>query len=373
MEESNKAKGIVVLEDGTEFHGYAAGMKGTRTGEICFNTGMTGYQEIYTDPSYYGQIVICTTAHIGNYGIHMEEIESNEVRISGLICKKFSDGFSRPASTTSLHSYFLKNNVIAITDVDTRAIVRHVRDKGAMNCIISSENFDKDLLMEQLKAVPSMEGLELSSKVVSGEIYYAGDENADYKVALIDYGTKRNITRSLAERGCYVKAFPFTTPVSEVLAWNPDGILLSNGPGDPAVMTESIDKVKELIGSEIPMFGICLGHQLIALAMGLKTIKMHVGHRGINHPVMNLQTGKAEVTSQNHGFHVDMESAKSNSDVEVTHVHLNDHSLAGFKLLHSPCFSVQYHPESCPGPHDSKYLFDDFVSLMHKQKKLEVE
>ena len=372
MKEENRTKGIVVLEDGTVFHGYAAGMVGTSTGEICFNTGMTGYQEIYTDPSYFGQIVICTTAHIGNYGTHAGETESDQVKISGLICKKFSDGFSRPASTTSLHDYFLKNKVVAITDVDTRSMVRHVRDKGAMNCIISSEEFDVEVLKEKLKQVPSMEGLELSSKVVGSEVYFAGDENAELKVALIDYGTKRNITRSLAERGCYVKAFPFTTPLNDILAWEPDGIMLSNGPGDPSAMTESIKRVKKLIETNIPIFGICLGHQLIALAMGLETKKMHVGHRGINHPVKNLQTGKCEVTSQNHGFQVDINSANANSDVEVTHVHLNDNGVAGMKLLSKPVFSVQYHPESCPGPHDSKYLFDDFVSLMNKHKKQEV-
>lgn len=373
MKNNNKTKGIVLLEDGTIFHGYSAGLIGTSTGEICFNTGMTGYQEIYTDPSYFGQIMVCATAHIGNYGTHSGEIESDEIKIAGLICKKFSEGFSRPASTTSLHDYFIKNGIVAITDVDTRSIVRHIRDKGAMNCIISSEEFDVEVLKGKLKEVPSMEGLELSSKVVSKEVYYAGDENADLKVALIDYGTKKNITRSLTERACYVKVFPFTTSNEEVLAWNPDGIMLSNGPGDPAAMKDSIEKVKELIKTRIPIFGICLGHQLIALASGLTTTKMHAGHRGINHPVMNLRTGKAEVTSQNHGFHVDMDSVKNNENVEVTHLHLNDKSLAGLKLLGSPCFSVQYHPESSPGPHDSKYLFDEFVSMMHKYKKQEVE
>lgn len=373
MKNNDRTKGIVVLEDGTVFHGYSAGMVGTSTGEICFNTGMTGYQEIYTDPSYYGQIVVCATAHIGNYGVHDEEVESDKIKISGLICKKFSEGFSRPASTTSLNDYFMKNGIVAISDVDTRSIVRHIRDKGAMNCIISSEEFNVDILKEQLKQVPSMNGLELSSKVVSKEVYFAGNEDAEIKVALIDYGTKKNIIRSLTERGCYVKVFPFTTPNGEVLAWNPDGIMLSNGPGDPAAMKESIEKVKELIKTQIPIFGICLGHQLIALASGLTTTKMHSGHRGINHPVKNLQTGKAEVTSQNHGFHVSMDSVKNNKNVEVTHVHLNDNSLAGLKLLDSPCFSVQFHPESSPGPHDSKYLFDDFVTMMHQYKKQEVK
>lgn len=373
MKENNRIKGIIVLEDGTVFLGYSAGLIGTSTGEICFNTGMTGYQEIYTDPSYFGQIIVCTTAHIGNYGTHPEEIESDGIKIAGLICKKFSEGFSRPAGATSLDDYFIKNKIVAITDIDTRSIVRHIRDKGAMNAIISSEEFDVDTLMERLKQVPSMEGLELSSKVVSKEIHYAGDSNSNLKVALIDYGTKKNILRSLTERGCYVKVYPFTTAVKEILEWEPDGILLSNGPGDPAAMSGSIENVKELIASQIPMFGICLGHQLIALAAGLRTKKMHSGHRGINHPVMNLKTGKAEVTSQNHGFNVDWDSLDGNDNVEVTHRHLNDNSLAGLTLIGSPCFSVQYHPEASPGPHDSKYLFDDFVALMYEYKKQEVE
>lgn len=371
MKYKTKSKAIVVLEDGSVYHGYSVGMKGTSTGEICFNTGMTGYQEIYTDPSYFGQIMVCATAHIGNYGVEDMEIESDSVKIAGLICKKFSDGFSRPRGDDSLQTYFEDNKVVAVCDIDTRELVRHIRDKGAMNAIISSEEFDVDVLMKQLEQVPSMEGLELSSKVATKESFYVGDENAALKVAMIDYGTKKNIIRSLVERGCYVKVFPFETSNADVLAWEPDGIMLSNGPGDPASMQSSVEKIKELVKLNIPMFGVCLGHQLLALASGLKTIKMHTGHRGINHPIINLQSGKGEVTSQNHGFVVDMDSVKNNEEVEVTHTHLNDGTLAGIRLKNSPCFSVQYHPEASPGPHDSWYLFDNFVEIIkhHKNNK----
>jgi carbamoyl-phosphate synthase small subunit len=369
MKYNTRAKGIVVLEDGTVFHGLSAGILGTSTGEICFNTGMTGYQEIYTDPSYYGQIMVCATAHIGNYGVDDDEIESDSVKIAGLICKKFSDGYSRPMAEGSLQDYFEKNNIVAITDVDSRAIVRHIRDKGAMNVIISSIEFDVEKLKEKLKEVPSMKGLELSSKVSTREAFMQGDEKAKYKVAVIDYGTKMNILRSLTERGAYLKVFPMGTSPEEIKAWDPDGIMLSNGPGDPAAMQSTIENIKTMLGYGIPMFGICLGHQLLALAAGLKTIKMHTGHRGINHPIINLQTGKGEVTSQNHGFVVEKQSAEDNKEVEVTHLHLNDDTIAGIKLKGKPAFSVQYHPESSPGPHDSRYLFDNFMEIIAQHKK----
>ena len=272
-----------MLEDGTVFHGLSAGILGTSTGEICFNTGMTGYQEIYTDPSYYGQIMVCATAHIGNYGVDDDEIESDSVKIAGLICKKFSETYSRPMAEGSLQDYFEKNNIVAITDVDSRAIVRHIRDKGAMNVIISSVEFDEKKLKEQLDQVPSMQGLELSSKVCSKEAFEYGDGSAEHKIAVMDYGTKLNILRSLAERGAHLKVFPMGTPAEEVQAWGPDGIMLSNGPGDPGVMHAAIDNIKKMLDFNIPIFGICLGHQLLSLASGLKTIKMHNGHRGINH------------------------------------------------------------------------------------------
>jgi carbamoyl-phosphate synthase small subunit len=369
MKYNSRGKGIVVLEDGTVFHGYSAGIIGTSTGEICYNTGMTGYQEIFTDPSYFGQIMVCATAHIGNYGVEENEIESDSVKISGLICKKYSEIFSRPMADGSLQNYFEANNIVAVTDVDSRSIVRQVRDKGAMNVIISSEEFDVDILKAKLKEVPSMQGLELSSKVATSTVYFAGNEKSEYRVAVLDFGTKKNIIRCLTDRGAYVKVFPMKSTVAEILDFNPDGIMLSNGPGDPSSMSLSIEKIKELIKTKKPMFGICLGHQLLSLACELKTVKMHNGHRGINHPVKNLITGKGEVTSQNHGFVVERESAEKSDVVEITHVHLNDNSVAGIRLNNLPIFSVQYHPEASPGPHDSRYLFDNFIETIveHKQ------
>ncbi len=359
-----------MLEDGTVFHGLSAGILGTSTGEICFNTGMTGYQEIYTDPSYYGQIMVCATAHIGNYGVDDDEIESDSVKIAGLICKKFSETYSRPMADGSLQAYFEKHNIVAVTDVDSRALVRHIRDKGAMNVIISSVEFDLEKLKAQLDQVPSMQGLELSSKVCIKEPFTQGDPASEHKIAVMDYGTKFNILRNLTERGAYLKVFPMDTPAEEVLAWEPDGIMLSNGPGDPSSMGTAIENIKKMLEHDIPVFGICLGHQLLSLASGLKTIKMFNGHRGINHPVINLISGKGEVTSQNHGFVVDRKSVDANSNVELTHLHLNDDTVAGIRLKNKPAFSVQYHPEASPGPHDSRYLFDQFIEMIAEHKKV---
>lgn len=368
MKFSEKEDAILLLEDGTVFHGKAAGYKGTSTGEVAFNTGMTGYQEIFTDPSYYGQMLVMTTPHIGNYGVNDLEVESEEVKIAGLICNKFSDIFSRTAATDSLQSYFEKNKLVVISDVDSRALVRHIRQAGAMNCIVSNDGTSVEELQKQLKEVPSMDGLELASKVSCTEPYYFGDENSEIKVAVMDFGVKTNILRCLADRGCYLKVFPYNTSYETMMEWNPDGFMLSNGPGDPSALPNVKVEVEKVIENDHPTFGICLGHQMMSLASGLKTIKMHNGHRGINHPVMNLVTGKGEITSQNHGFVVDMELANDAENIEVTHKHLNDGTLAGMKRLDKNAFSVQYHPEASAGPHDSRYLFDEFIERIKKNK-----
>ena len=364
-----KQKAILLLEDGKVFEGKAAGKIGTTTGEICFNTGMSGYQEIYTDPSYYGQIIVMTNVHVGNYGIEASEVESDSIKISGMICKKFNEGFSRARAQQSLQEYFEKAGIVSISDVDTRAIVRYIRDKGAMNCVISSENTDVDSLKKILAKVPKMEGLELSSKVSTTKAYEMGDANSKHRVAVIDFGVKKNILRSLAERGCYLKVFPMKTTLKEMLDFKPDGFMLSNGPGDPSVMITEINLVKEVVESGKPVFGICLGHQLLAESQGIKTYKMHSGHRGINHPVKNLVSGKCEITSQNHGFSIKKEDVAKNANVEATHVNLNDETIEGIRLKNKAVFSVQYHPEACPGPHDSRYLFDQFVENIVKSKK----
>jgi carbamoyl-phosphate synthase small subunit len=360
---------VLLLEDGTIFYGKAAGAIGTTTGEICFNTGMSGYQEIFTDPSYFGQILVATNVHIGNYGIKKEEVESDSIKISGLVCKKFSEVYSRPLADQSIKDYFVEEKIVGICEVDTRAIVRHIRDRGAMNAIISSDNLDINSLKEQLAKVPSMEGLELSSKVSTKNAYTSGDPNSKYKVALLDVGVKKNIVRCLVERGCFVKVFPMKTSAAEMTAFSPDGFMISNGPGDPSVMKDEIKTVKAIIDSGIPVFGICLGQQLIAQAFGISTYKMHHGHRGINHPVKNLITGKSEITSQNHGFSVKEEDVKINGDIEITHINLNDKTIEGIRHKVKKVFCVQYHPEASPGPHDARYLFDDFVKMMSSVKK----
>ena len=359
---------ILLLQDGTVFHGRSTGLDGTAWGEICFNTGMTGYQEIFTDPSYFGQLMVATTAHIGNYGIHPDEVESEGIKIAGLVCKNFSQYRSRPSSNKSLFEYFKEEGKVAICDVDTRALVRHIREKGAMNAIISTEILELEALKAELAKAPSMEGLELSSVVSTKEPYYFGNENATYRVAALDLGVKKNILRNLAERDCYVKVFPWNSTFEEMKAWSPDGYFLSNGPGDPAAMPKVVEQVSKVIGSKRPVFGICLGHQMVALANGLSTYKMHNGHRGINHPVKNLKSGKGEITSQNHGFAVKREDLDRAENVELTHIHLNDNTVAGIRLKDQNCFSVQYHPETSPGPHDSRYLFDEFVTNIKNAK-----
>ncbi len=366
MKYQQRKKAIVLLADGTIFYGKSVGIDGTSTGEICFNTGMTGYQEIFTDPSYYGQIMVTTNAHIGNYGINNEEVESDGIKISGLIVRNFSFEHSRVDSDGNLKDWFVKHNLVAISDLDTRALVSYIRDHGAMNAIISTEIDKIYELKKQLANVPSMEGLELASKVSTKEPYFVGDENASIKIAALDIGIKKNILRNFVKRGAYVKVYPYNATFEDLSSWNPDAYFISNGPGDPEPLKEAQELVKEIIKRDYPLFGICLGHQIIALANGISTYKMHNGHRGINHPVKNLQTGKGEITSQNHGFAINREEAESHSNVEITHLHLNDQTVAGIRLKNNNCFSVQYHPEASPGPHDSEYLFDQFINNIKK-------
>jgi carbamoyl-phosphate synthase small subunit len=356
-------KAYLLLEDGLLVEGLAIGKIGTTGGEICFNTGMTGYQEIYTDPSYYGQIIVNTNAHIGNYGTVDEEQESVAPKIAGLVVNDFSEVFSRKTAKESLQQYLEKHNVGGIADVDTRKLVRYIRSKGAMNALISSA-LTPDQMKEEIKKVPSMDGLELSSVVSTKEAYFVGDANAKIKIAALDLGIKNNILRNLAARGCYIKVFPAKTPYKEMAEWNPHGFFISNGPGDPAVMDYAIKTVKEVLDSDKPTFGICLGHQLLAQACGLSTYKMHHGHRGLNHPVKNLITGRGEMTSQNHGFVVSEKDIEKNPNVEVTHLHLNDNTIMGIRLKNKKAFSVQYHPEASSGPHDSNYLFDQFIQMI---------
>lgn len=364
----DRISAILLLEDGTMFNGYAVGMVGTTTGEIAFNTGMTGYQEVFTDPSYFGQILIMNTAHIGNYGVNVNESESSSIKISGLVTKKYSDIASRTSSNGKLNDLMLSNSCVGISDIDTRALVRHIRSKGVMNAVISSENKSLDELKEILSNVPSMEGLELSSKVSTETAFEVTNENPKFRVSLLDLGVKKSIIDCLVDRGCHVKVFPLNSSLEDLIEFNPDGFMLSNGPGDPGVMLSTIELVKDIVNQDKPVFGICLGHQVLALSQGLKTEKMFNGHRGINHPIKNLKTGKGEITSQNHGFVVSKDSVSQNSDIEVTHIHLNDDTIAGIEIKNKPVFSVQYHPEASAGPHDSRYLFDQFIDNMNKFK-----
>ena len=356
----------ILLQDGTIFYGKSVGLEGTSVGEVCFNTGMTGYQEIFTDPSYFGQIMVTTNAHIGNYAVLHDESESNGIKINGLVCRNFTHKGSRAGKDQHLIDFFKDNNTIAISDVDTRALVRHIRKYGSMNALISTEIDKFEEHRATLAKAPSMKGLELSSKVSTQEAYYFGNENASYRIAAIDFGIKRNILRSLAERDCYIKVYPSHATAVEIREWPSHGYFFSNGPGDPGAMMDHMETIKSLIEEGKPTFGICLGHQLIALANNLSTFKMHQGHRGINHPILNKTSGKGEISSQNHGFAVDKLQLDQNSEVELTHEHLNDATVAGLKLKNFPCFSVQYHPEAAPGPNDSKYLFDDFIQMIKK-------
>ena len=371
MKYQAKKKALILLADGTIFWGKAVGnLEGSSFGEVCFNTGMTGYQEIFTDPSYYGQLMVTTNAHIGNYGVKDGEEESNSVKIAGLICKNFSYTPSRVGATDSLENYFIKNNILAISDVDTRALVSYIRDHGAMNAVISTEVEDLDALKARLAETPDMKGLELASKVSAKEPYFFGEEDAPFKIAALDLGIKKNILRNLAKRGCYIKVFPYDSTFEELRAFEPDGYFLSNGPGDPEPLDGAINVAKQIIAENLPLFGICLGHQIIALSQGVSTFKMYNGHRGINHPVINHITGKGEITSQNHGFAVSREEAEANEELEITHSHLNDDTVMGIRHKTKNCFSVQYHPEAGPGPNDATYLFDQFIENIKQSKQV---
>ena len=358
------ANAILILEDGNIFYGKAFGKKGTTTGEICFNTGMTGYQEVFTDPSYYGQIVIMNSVHVGNYGVKEADVESDSVKVKGVIGRNLEEKYSRFQANDSLQEYFVKQNIVAIDEIDTRMLVGHVRTKGAMNCIISSDEKDIDKLKKILTEVPSMSGLELASTVSTKNNYELGNPESKIRVAALDYGIKRNILNCLVERGAYVKVFNAKTTFEELQEFNPNGYFISNGPGDPAPMDYAVSTIKKILALKKPFFGICLGQQLLALANDIPTFKMYHGHRGLNHPVKNLITGKCEITTQNHGFGVDPEAVRAAKNIEITHINLNDDSIEGIRLKDRPAFSVQYHPEATPGPHDSRYLFDDFFKMM---------
>ena len=363
---NNSKPAVLILEDGNVFYGKAFGKTGTATGEVCFNTGMTGYQEVFTDPSYYGQVLIMNSVHIGNYGVKAMDVESNSVKVKAVIGRNLEDKYSRFMADASLQEYFEAQQLVAIDGIDTRALVAHIRTQGAMNCIISSEILDVEQLKADLKKVPSMDGLELASAVSTKEDYYLGDEKSSLRIAVLDYGIKKNILNCLVERGAYVKVHPAKTSFEKLEEFKPSGYFISNGPGDPAPMDYAIATVKQILAANKPLFGICLGHQLLALANDIPTFKMHHGHRGLNHPVKNIISGKSEITTQNHGFGVDPKAVRANANVEITHINLNDESIEGIRLKNKPAFSVQYHPEATPGPHDSRYLFDDFISLINK-------
>jgi carbamoyl-phosphate synthase small subunit len=370
---------ILVLADGTSYEGYTFGAKGTTFGEVVFNTGMTGYQEVMTDPSYSGQIVTFTYPELGNTGVNSEDEESFKPHIKGVIARNITEKPSNWRSTQSLPDYLKQHNIVGIYGIDTRDLTRRLRSSGAMNGAISSEILDPDELLVQLQAVPSMAGLNLVKGVTTKEVYewteatsaeweFSNRTNLEEKekftVVAIDFGIKRNILRRLASYGCKVIVVPANTSPEEILKYNPDGIFLSNGPGDPSAVAEGIETAKALLEAKKPTFGICMGHQILGLSLGAETFKLKFGHRGLNQPAGLKQ--KVEITSQNHGFAVTEESL--GADVEITHLNLNDHTVAGLKHKTLPFFSVQYHPEASPGPHDADYLFEQFVKMMRDHK-----
>ena len=367
---------ILALEDGTWFRGQSAGAEGEARGEVVFNTSMTGYQEVLTDPSYSGQIVTMTCPEIGNYGVSTEDVESRKPQVAGFIIRDESPMASNWRASSTLREYLIEHHIVSISDIDTRALTRKLRSGGVMRGVIGTGNqLDEKALIDRANAIPQMEGSDLVRDVTTAAAFDWPQEDPDefgiaparlakhrLKIAAYDYGMKWNILRRLSAHGCDVRVYPATTPASEVLATKPDGVFLSNGPGDPAPLTYAIDNAKQLVASKTPVFGICLGHQILGLAMGGNTFKLKFGHRGANHPVKKLETGKVEITSQNHGFAVDPKSLPP--DVEVTHLNLYDGTVEGLRHKTHPVFCVQYHPEASPGPHDADYLFDDFLQLI---------
>jgi carbamoyl-phosphate synthase small subunit len=356
---------ILLLEDGKVFYGKAAGKIGTSTGEICFNTGMTGYQEIFTDPSYFGQIMVSTNVHVGNYGIKAIESQSSDIKIAGLVCRNYNIPYSRKMAESSIQDFFLNDHVVAISNIDTRGLVNYIRHMGSMNAIISSEEMDVAVLKTMLSDTPSMAGLELSSKVTTKSAYEVGISDSKTRIAVLDLGVKQNILENFIKRDCALKVFPAKTTLAEINEWNPDAYFVSNGPGDPSVMPYAVETARQMIEDKRPMFGICLGHQVLAQVFGISTYKMHNGHRGLNHPVKNIIRNHCEITSQNHGFGINADDVHNTKDVEITHLNLNDNSVEGIRHTHLKAFSVQYHPEAAPGPHDAGYLFDDFMEMIN--------
>lgn len=356
-----------MLNDGTAVHGKAIGYDGITGGELCFNTSMTGYQEIFTDPSYYGQLMMMTYPHIGNYGTMPNDDEAGKVMVAGVITRAFSQEYSNPQASRSLQEYLEAHKITGISGVDTRKLVRHIREKGVMNAVISTTEMDEHKLLEMARNWDDMKGLELASKVSRKEAQTINGEN-DYKIAALDYGIKQSILTNLNRRGCTIRVFPAKAPLEDIKAWNADGYFFSNGPGDPNATAEyALETVEYAKQSGKPVFGICLGHQLMALSEGMGVKKMFVGHRGANHPIKNMDTGLVEITTQNHGFSVD--EASIHAEVaEVTHINLNDGTIEGLRFKKFPGFSIQYHPEASPGPHDSSYLFDQFIEMMKSQK-----
>ena len=359
----------IALEDGTVVVGCAVGHAGETTGELCFNTSMSGYQEILTDPSYVGQLMMMTYPHIGNYGCFEEATEADRPMVNGLVVRAFTDCHSNEFAEETLDAYMKRHELVGISGVDTRKLVRHLRMNGVMNAVVSSVDLEDESLLAKARRAPRMAGLELASRVTTEDAYdYCVGDGP--RVAVYDFGVKRNILRSFANRDCTVRVFPASTPLEGVRAWNPDGLFLSNGPGDPRAIGGAVEMVREATKTDIPLFGICLGHQLLSLAEGLDVYKMKVGHRGANQPVLNLETGHVEITTQNHGFAVDGETI--GTDVAtIDHKNLNDGTVEGLQFKRFPGFSVQYHPEACPGPHDSHYLFDEFLDLVGEQREVE--